>query len=577
LAQSADINYSKLLREEIRKVAQRYLRAMALVIALFYGIRGSAYFFTFSFNEALILALAAFGTALVGGAVFCWCGKASLPRVWIEALFLCFGALLIFNLFWHFHWVGSPILLTNVAFLLVAVGLGATVFASLVLQIVAIIGVYFYVAENYSVEHDPYIVGVVLFSGFVLSMLAFLARTSIIRERVGLEVDLMDKAGKLSRANQAKDRFVANMTHELRTPLTGVMGMMELMEDTELDKEQKFMLENAQKSAGYLLNIVNDILDYAKLEAGKVSLKLEAIDLVELARDTLDVFKAQALSKNIELVFDGPQANEVVVMADGIRLGQVLLNLVSNAVKFTAEGKIELCLEWKNTNQGMSAVFAIIDTGTGIALEAQEQLFHRFEQADNSATRVTPGTGLGLAICNDLVDLMGGRISVRSELGSGSTFIVEIPFEESEVDVRGGMPKSEKLREGEVLNDRGAGQYRALLAEDNDINQTIITRMLELEGFDVTLVKDGQQAVDAVYKAEKAFDIIFMDIQMPVLDGVNATRIIRLRMPNPPPIVAVTANTMEQDVVEYKEAGIVEVLGKPLDRAALRKVLAELL
>lgn len=579
-----DSDQSAVMGAEMNKVAQRYLSAMALVFTTFYVVRGVSYLLTYDEAAAGILGWPALATAALGGVLIYLTKKIVWHRIWIEVAFFGIGLFLIFNLFLNYFIAGNPILLTNIAFVLIAVGLGTTIIWNWLLQVVMTIALYGYVTDFFTQIEGPFF-GIILVSGTLLSFLGFLARAPIMRERVQLEVKLMEKAEKLHLANEAKDRFVANMTHELRTPLTGVMGMMELMQDTKLDDEQQFMLTNAQKSAQYLLNVVNDILDFSKLEAGKLKLKPASVDLLSVCRDAAAVFEAQAKDKGLRLTLELPEFEKLIVTTDGLRIGQILMNFVGNAVKFTLRGEIKVALEWVPLGSGGYAKFSVTDTGIGIAAEEAAKLFHRFEQADSSATRTTTGTGLGLAICQELVTLMDGSIGVDSDVGEGSCFSFQIQVElaENVKYERAAKPEPQRtysadegrLEADAAIAENNAPRRRALLAEDNAINQTLILRMLELEGLDVTVVENGQQVVEVVDKAQKPFDIVFLDVQMPVMDGISATRIIRLRMKNPPPIVALTANTLEQDVLEYKKAGMAAVLGKPLNRKELRRVLRE--
>jgi signal transduction histidine kinase/CheY-like chemotaxis protein len=563
---------TRAMKREMNELAARYLRVTALVLAIFYLIRCLNYYFSLADHHWPVLVLAMSLSIVCCLAVFAVARRAETSSNFINLATILIGGILLLNVYLNLYITGDSSQLIAASFGVIAFGLVTIHFWIWAIQLMLFLGTYVWAIHNITAFPSPQVLSFLLM-GLLLSFVAFRTRAPIIKERLQLEIKLRDDAQKLSAANEAKDRFVANMTHELRTPLTGIMGMMDLIEETNLDEEQGLMIDNAQKSAGYLLNIVNDILDYAKLEAGKVALRLEAVNLASLARDTLGVFKAQAVQKNIELVFNGPSAEEPFVMADGVRLGQILLNLVGNAVKFTEVGSVELLIECRNTNGGALAKFTVMDTGPGIAADVQEQLFRRFEQVDDSVTRVTHGTGLGLAICKDLVELMGGRILVHSELGQGAVFTLEIPFETASAS--SAAPGSQPISAVELEKTVEANQYRALLAEDNEVNQTILMRLLELEGFGVTLAEDGQQAVDAVRTAKQPYDIIFMDMQMPVLGGLDATKVIRDQTAKPPPIVAVTANTMENDLVEYKAAGIVAVLGKPLDRNELRRIIAE--
>ena len=579
-------------------IAVGYLHAMTIAFSVYYTLRGLSYLYTFPEDVAALLGWPALAAAGISLGLNFWARSHPTNKIHIESAVLSLGVMLIFNVFWNFYLTGNQVQFVNAAFAMIAFGLGTATFWVWLMQILVCVGLYSVAVM--SVEVEPWVpyVGLVL-SGVILSLLAFVARAPIMRERVKLQLVLQEKAETLRQANESKDRFVANMTHELRTPLTGVMGMLDLLRDSKLDGDQVFLLQHAQKSARYLLEIVNDVLDFAKLEAGKLTLAPAPVDLLAVCREAVGIFDAQASEKGVHLNLKLPDLNTLMVMADGVRIGQVLMNLVGNALKFTADGRVDVVLEWVPEGSGGVARFSVTDTGAGIASVDIANLFRRFEQADNSATRTTTGTGLGLAICQDLVELMDGTIGVTSNLGHGSCFSFQINLaitEElqvptgSEPDVsrswrHPGLIGADENSDAHVKDtldlppetDAPGGKPRVLLAEDNPINQMVITRMLELEGLNVTVVDNGQEAVDAVHHADVPFDILFFDVQMPVMDGVNATKLIRLRMPAPPPIIAITANTLVGDVETYKEAGMIAVLQKPVVRDELRRVIKDIL
>jgi len=565
---------------------------MAAGFAVYYSLRGLSYLYNFPAEVATLLGWPALASAAYAAVLLFWVRGKTTSLAWVEGAIFSLGLLLIFNVFWNFYLTMLPIQLVLASFVLIAIGLGTSALRAWFAQVFFCVIPYLYSVSMLELDSwVPYLT--ILAVGVLLSYVAFAARAPMMRERILLQLALQEKAEKLQIANEAKDRFVANMSHELRTPLTGVMGMMELLESTNLDEEQRFMLQNAQKSSEYLLHVITDILDFAKLESGEFELRLTNIDLLDLCRTVVSVFEASAKSKGLELRLFMPDRDRLLVKADGARIGQILMNFISNAIKFTDRGQIEIQLEWIPAQSGGYAVFSVTDKGKGIPNEEKETLFNRFEQADTSINRTTPGTGLGLSISKDLVTLMGGAIGVTSEVGKGSCFSFQLALEDgdnaefeskeqgrdllSELAV-GYATNTNEAADGERSNTLVCPQkQRALLAEDNPINQLLIVRMLEFEGLNVTLVKNGEQAVDAVDRATVPFDIVFMDVQMPVLDGVNATRIIRLRMAKPPPIVAITANIGGRDVAEYREVGMVAVLGKPLKQQQLRDVIQQVL
>gem|GEM_PF-975742 len=581
------------IRAEMDVIALRYLSVMTLLFSFFYIMRGTSYYFSFPEDVALLLALPAWASAALSIGLYFYGKNGTLAGLKLDLAVLTLGALIVFNVFWNFYLTSSEIQFVLVMFALIFFGLGTTTLWVWVSQVSVCVSIYAVAATQANVGGwVP--VATLVFAGVVLSFLAFMSRAPIIRQHVKLELVLKEKAQRLRDANEAKDRFVANLTHELRTPTTGVIGMMELLAETNLDGEQRRMLANARMSAGYLLTVVNDILDFAKLGAGKIELKEVGVDLIRICTDTVAVFEAPAKEKNLGLVLVLPRFENLIVKADGVRIGQILLNFISNAIKFTDEGQVEVRLEWLPSKDGGYAKFAVSDSGIGIASEQAERLFKRFEQADDGRTRTVKGTGLGLAICRDLVDLMGGTIGVTSEWGKGSCFSFQIglvtadELEESETlkqydeIIKGPMPLAplEAIPLDQAAATEGASgeteQFRALLAEDNPVNQVLIVRLLEMQGLDVTLVENGEEAIAAIDKAELPFDIVFMDVQMPVMDGVSAARLIKLRMARPPPIVMITANTLEDQIEEYAKVGASAVIGKPIDRKKLAAVIKEI-
>lgn len=575
------------VRAEMDAIAVGYLRAMTIAFSVYYTLRGFSYLFTFPQEVAAALGWPALAGAAYSVGLYFWARQRVTNKFLVESAVLSLGLLLVFNVYWNFYLTGNQVQFVNAAFAMIAFGLGTATFWIWLLQILICMSLYIFAV--FSVELEPWVpeVGLVL-SGVVLSLLAFMARAPVMRERVKLQLILQEKAKSLHQANKTKDRFVANMTHELRTPLTGVMGMLELMQEGRLDKDQAFLLGNAQKSARYLLDIVNDVLDFSKLEAGKLVLNPRPVDLLEVCREAVSIFEAQASEKGLYLNLKLPELETLIVKADGVRIGQILMNFIGNALKFTPKGGVEVVLDWVPLKGEGYAKFSVIDTGIGIGADDAAKLFRRFEQADNSATRTTTGTGLGLAICQDLVELMGGTIGATSDGDEGSCFSFQVSLRREKslvpnTDQMSATPRTwrhpdltEKRKNGETTADAET-KPRVLLAEDNAINQMLIVRMLEMEGLDVSVAGNGQEAVDMVHHADTPFDILFFDVQMPVMDGLSATRLIRLRMPKPPPIVAITANTLSSDVETYKAAGMVAVLEKPVVREDLHKLVEDLL
>ncbi len=366
-------------------------------------------------------------------------------------------------------------------------------------------------------------------------------------------------------ATRAKSAFLATMSHEIRTPLNGVLGMAQAMAMGELNDQQRERLDIVRQSGEALLAILNDVLDLSKIEAGKLELEEADFDIAELARGAHATFAATAQAKGLDFALTVDRNAAGVYRGDSVRVRQILYNLVSNALKFTDRGAVKV-----NVGRADGAlVLKVADTGIGIAANKLTTLFQKFEQADASTTRRYGGTGLGLSICRDLAELMGGSISVESAPGKGATFCAMLPLAKASRRPRAPTPLAV-----EPAAPADGRAIRVLAAEDNGMNRLVLRTLLNQVGVDPVMVADGRAAVQAWEK--EPWDLILMDVQMPVMDGPTATGVIRAREKaegrSRTPIIALTANVMAHQVLEYKTAGMDDFVAKPIEAARLYTV-----
>jgi signal transduction histidine kinase/CheY-like chemotaxis protein/HPt (histidine-containing phosphotransfer) domain-containing protein len=363
-------------------------------------------------------------------------------------------------------------------------------------------------------------------------------------------------------ALQVKSDFIANMSHELRTPMNGVLGVLTLLQEENLNEEQAELLAVAQSSGKHLLEVINDILDFSKIEANKISIELAPLEVRPYLDELIAPFILQAKQKNIALNCHINNDVEATLLSDKLRLTQIISNLLSNAIKFTHEGAVNLIFSKKEAGQYR---IEVRDTGIGISAENINLVFTAFEQADTSITREFGGTGLGMNITKRLVDMLNGDIHIQSELGRGTSFCIDIDMEVVNNTLINKVERDDKINLGRELS--------LLLVEDHTVNQMIATRLLENWGFSVLLAENGAQALEIA--KQQVFDVILMDLQMPVMGGIQASRLLRERslIAENVPIIAMTAHSTEEHIKECLAAGMQDHISKPLNKEILLSVL----
>ena len=390
-----------------------------------------------------------------------------------------------------------------------------------------------------------------------------------ITDRIKMEKELRLTKQLTDDVARAKESFLAHMSHEIRTPMNGILGIASLLSKTRLETQQRNYLQLIQESANNLLVIVNDILDLEKIVAGKLQLECIPFKIVDKIATTIQSFIYRAEEKELGLIFQNSVPGDLVVKGDPYRLSQVLNNILGNALKFTESGHITISTSINERDEEWVVVdITISDTGIGIGIEQLRTIFEPFEQADATISRKYGGTGLGLAISKNMIEMQNGELMVQSEEGKGSAFTIRIPYHVS----------IETMLENEIgqeIDFKSLGPRRVLVAEDVELNQFLARHILESWDFEVVIAANGREALEAL--GRDSFDCILMDVQMPEMDGIEATQHIR-GLPDPVkaniPIIALTANALKGDSEKYLAAGMTDYLAKPFDEERLFRVIS---
>ncbi len=395
-----------------------------------------------------------------------------------------------------------------------------------------------------------------------------IARVTVLLNLKHSEKRLTELKTIADEANATKSDFLANMSHEIRTPMSAIIGFTEILLSTHINAIQRDYLEMIEISANSLLDIINDILDFSKQESGKFTINPSCFNIRKNITSIIHTYSIQSLKKGVELLYQIDDSIPEFIIADSTRLRQVIINLISNGIKFTDQGSVFLRVQKVVKNNVAMLHCSVEDTGLGISPEKMSMLFEKFTQIENKNTKKYKGSGLGLVICKSLVELMGGTIHVSSQLSQGSTFSFEIPLIEDTT-----TQNNDVLEELSQLDENNLS-LNILLTDDYFVNQKMITALLSKKGWNVSIASTGIEALNKI--EESKFDIILMDMHMPEMDGITATTIIREREKLSGihvPIIALTANAFEQDRKKCLDSGMDDFISKPVDTDLLYQVI----